>query len=394
MTDVEIIEKDITGLLEKSVTICNLQIKSPFFDECRSQLVGGYNVLTWDSNKYRKRREKILSILDSVKKYREDINIIILPEYSIHYEMLGDLQDFANSYNVILIGSYYDDRSSIEKKENPDFRKNICSVIFPNNSSENIAKLNKTSYEGDFLEEPASNDKKLLRFFWEIDNQKLCLQIFICADYLNYFDNMDKKHAGIIIIPACSQEIDEFKAVSKLCIRSFGESKVNRCVFVCNAVSLPKQETDLHIIGNSQIFGPYKGKLPILNSDIEGGIIATVVIPNLITKPSSIPSKFNVVIENPLSFLLTEKDGKWIIEEKKRNYSKNKYILNPNLFKSLGLSTYITFAKLKSYYNFRSDIKKSLTKCYGVMGADDIVISSIAEETSDSLFFSMVEEVT
>lgn len=387
----DIIEKDITGLLGSKVTICIVQLKSPFDDECTSRRVGGNNILTWDQNELEKRKGKILSILNQVKDYRKDVNVIVLPEYSIHYEMMENLQDFANSQNVILIGTYYDDRHTIEHRgkneENNDFRKNICSVILPNRTTEKVMKLNKTSFEGDFLEEPEGNERIILRFYWQFNDHKLCLQIFICGDFLDNLEKIDREHGGVIIVPACSPETDDFKAVSKWSIRPHRESKVARCVFVCNAVSLPDQQTKLRIIGNSQIFGPYRGSLPVLGTNIEGGIIATIRGQNIITKPSTIPSKFNIVIESPVSFWLQEKNGIYKIEEKESFFKREKWVINPTIFRSLGLSTYITVAKLKSYYSFRHDLKESVTKCFGIMGADDLVAISLAEEESDALMY-------
>lgn len=387
MGEVEIIEKDITDLLGSEVTICILQLKSPFDDECASRLAGGNNILTWNPNELQKRKEKILALLDLVKKYREDVNIIVLPEYSIHYEMMENLQNFANSKRVILIGSYYDDRNFIEQKENKDFRKNICSVILPNRTPEKVVKLNKTSFEGDFLEEPGDDEKRILRFYWQVNDHKLYLQIFICSDFLDNLEKTEIEHGGIIIVPACSPEIEEFEGISKWCIRPHRGSKVVRSVFVCNAVSLPEQQTKLSMIGNSQIFGPYRGSLPVLGTDVEGGIIASVIGQNIITKPSGIPSKFNIVIENPINFCLQEKNGNWKIEETKPFFKREKWVINPNIFPSLGLNTYLTFAKLKSYYSFRPVLKESVTKCFGIMGADDLVAISLAEEESDALMF-------
>jgi hypothetical protein len=344
------------------------------------------------SKRTSKKKGKIFALLNLVKKYRKDVNIIVLPEYSIHYEMMEKLQDFANSKSVILIGTYYDDRDTLEHRENKDFRKNVCTVILPNRTPEKVVKLNKTSFEGDFLEEPKDNEKRIMRFYWqvkdsEVKDPKLYLQIFICGDFLDNLEKIEREHGGIIIVPACSPETDDFKVVSKWCIRPHGESKVTRSVFVCNAVSLPEQQTKLLIIGNSQIFGPYRGSLPVLGTDVEGGIIASVIGQNIITKPSAIPSKFNIVIENPISFCLQEKNGNWKIEEAKPFLKREKWVINPNIFRSLGLSTYITFAKLKSYYNFRPALKESVTKCLGIMGADDLVTISLAEEESDALMY-------
>ena len=310
MSEVKIDKKDITGLLGEKITVCILQLKSPFDDECASQSVHGFNILTWDPNELQKRKRKILSLLDLVKNCREDVNIIVFPEYSIHYEMVEDLQDFANSKSVILIGTYYDDRRTIENKENINFRKNMCSVILPNGTREEFVKLEKTSFEADFLEDPEDNEKRILRFYWRVNGHKLCLQIFICGDFFN-LDRIDREHGGIVIVPACSPKIEDFKAFSMTCIRPHGESKVARCVFVCNAVNLLEQQTEASIIGNSQIFGSYQGNLPVLGTDVEGGIIASVNAQNIITKPTTLPSKHNIVIENPISFFIQERNGNW-----------------------------------------------------------------------------------
>jgi hypothetical protein len=186
-------------------------------------------------------------------------------------------------------------------------------------------------------------------------------------------------------VPACSPETEDFKAVSKWCIRPHGKSKVARTVFVSNAVTLPGQKTKLSICGNSEIYGPYRDSLPVLGTDVEGGILASVIGQNIITKPSTIPSKFNIVIEDPISFCFQEKNGKWEIKEEMHLLKRESWVINPNIFPSLGLNTYITFAKVKSYYNFRPVLKESFTKCFGIMGTDDIVAISLAEEESDAL---------
>ena len=323
--EIKIDERDITELLGEKVTVCILQLKSPFYDECTNVPVRGFNVLSWNKDKLQKRKEKILSLLDLVKAedYRKDVNIIVLPEYSIHYEMMENLQDFANSKSVILIGTYYDDRKYIKKKGNKNFRKNICSVILPNRKREEFVKLDKTRFEADFIEDPEDNEKRVLRFYWQVNEHKLCLQIFVCSDFFN-LDEINRKQGGIIIVPACSLKIEEFKLYSRECIKPHPESKVVRCVFVCNAVSLPEQQTELRIIGNSQIFGPYEGKLPILDTGVEGGIIASVNGLNIITKPSAISSKYNTVIENPISFCIEEINGNWKIVETEPLFKREK----------------------------------------------------------------------
>ena len=298
------------------------------------------------------------------------------------------LQDFVNLKNVILIGSYYDDRSNIDGEKNQEFRKNVCTVFLPNRSPEKTIKLNKTSFEGDFLDEPDDDEKRILRFYWQVNDHKLCLQIFICGDFLNHIDKIDRKHGGILIVPACSPKVEEFKGISEWCIRPYEDSKTERCVFICNAVSLPKQQTKLRIIGSSQIFGPYQGSLPMLGTDVEKGMIATIRGQNVITKPSAIPSGYNIVIENPISFCLQEKNGKLEVwEDIQVPPKKVKWAINPNIFNSLGLNTYLTFAKLKSYYSFRPVLKESFTQCVGIMGSDDLIAMSLAEEESDALMY-------
>ena len=64
MGEVEIIEKDIPGLLGEKVTVCALQLKSPFDDECKVQYVGGFNILAWDPDEYQRRKKCILSKLE------------------------------------------------------------------------------------------------------------------------------------------------------------------------------------------------------------------------------------------------------------------------------------------------------------------------------------------
>lgn len=324
MDEVKIDERDITGLLGEKVTVCILQLKSPFYDECTIRPLKGFNTLYWNTEELQKREEKILSLLDQVKaeNYREDVDIIVLPEYSIHHSMMKNLQDFANSKSVILVGTYYDDKATIDhNKRNENFRKNVGIVILPDNTVEEFVKLNKSPHDADFIEVPPKNEKRVLRLYWQINGQKLCLQILICYDFLVYSnDTIDLEHGGIIIVPACSPNTGAFGDASRMCLRRRGKSNVARNVFFCNAVSLPKQQIKSST-GNSQIFGHYQGDLPtMLDTDVEGGIIASVFGQNILPKLSSISPNNNIVIENPITFRIEETNGKWKIVETKPHF--------------------------------------------------------------------------
>ena len=52
----EIVEEDISGLIGEKMTICMLQTKTPFSDECETRFVGGHNILVCDLNELRKRK--------------------------------------------------------------------------------------------------------------------------------------------------------------------------------------------------------------------------------------------------------------------------------------------------------------------------------------------------
>ena len=243
--EIKIDKRHITELLGEKVTICMLQLKSPFYDECTIQPVKGFNTLHWNTSELRKRKEKIFSLIDQVKDLREEVNIIVLPEYSIHYEMMNKLLNKAKSKSVILIGTYYDDRETIGHERNKNFRKNIGLVIFPDRNMEDFVKLTKSRHDADFIDVLPKNEKRILRLYWQINGQKLCLQILICYDFLVYSndnDIIDLEHGGIIIVPACSPNTDAFGDASRMCIRRRGKSNVARNVFFCNAVSLPKQQ--------------------------------------------------------------------------------------------------------------------------------------------------------
>lgn len=193
-------------------------------------------------------------------------------------------------------------------------------MIFPDRTMENFVKLTKSPHDADFIEVPPKNEKRILRLYWQINGQKLCLQILICHDFFVYFNNkdiIDLEHGGIIIVPACSPNTDAFGDASRMCLRCHGKSNVARNVFFCNAVSLPKQQTKSST-GKSQIFGHYQGDLPtILDTDVEGGIIASVFGQNILPKLSSISPNNNTVIENPITFRIDEVNGKWKIVETK-----------------------------------------------------------------------------
>ncbi len=343
--DVKINESDINGLLGDVVTVCALQLKSPFFDECSPKNVRGNNLLVWDIRKHEQRREKILNILREIKKYRDDIKIIILPEYSLYSGMLDELQKFVNENKIVLVGTYYEDDS-----QSSYFRKNVGVVILPEREIEKFYKLDRTHYEADFIREDLPEaEAKILRFYWQINEEdKLYFQIFICADFLTQFTKIDQMHGGLILVPMCTPEIEEFKPLAKWCIRPYANSKVERCVILCNSVTLPGQETNLRIIGGTQIIGAYSGTLPFVGEGTEGGLVLTVRAKNMITKPSQLPSEFNIVVENPIYFSLSKKESdEWNIEEKRLPPKKLRYVINPHLFESLGLSTYITFGELK-----------------------------------------------
>lgn len=381
---VEILEQDITGMLGERVTVCILQLKSPFFDECSPKLVAGHNLLVWDVSELQKRKKKILSILENVKRYRKDVNIIVLPEYAIHYDMIETLRSFADSKKTILISTYYDDRRFIDGEPNECFRRNVLSVILPNKTSiENITKIEKTSNEADFVSDSPDGKMRITKFSWSVNTtEKLFFQVFICGDFLEHFDKVDREKGGIVIVPMCSSEIEEFSAPSKLVVRPHRRSKTERCVLLCNSTTFAGRETKEGAVGRSQIFGPYRWSLPRLE-DVEGGIIVTVKGTNIITKPSAVPSRFNIVLEDPVSFLLQQERGEWKILEKE-SLVKKRWVINPKVFSSLGLGTYFSFMRARSYYAFRSVFKYSSAKCFGIEGHDDVVVECLAEEEPDS----------
>ncbi len=361
------------GLLGSRITVCLLQLKSPFYDEASIIRRKEYQYIGWFAEPCDRRREKIKRLLEALSKFKRHIDLLVFPEYSLPVGIIEDIRKFSFENSTIVIANYYDDEQ----------RRSVSPVFMPSGEIHYTYKSKRSPYDINVLAE-SSHEAETFRFYWKdtssIDNTKSCFQVFTCLDFLEYArDYFDREAASILIVPMCSPEINQFvhEANRIMRLRDPEEKTYRNAVsLLCNASDISSRK-GIGICGQSQIVGAYKDKteLPIVESGCEGGIVATVIPSNVIHTPTPL-GKENVVIESPIKFFI-ERDGEIRIESSLA--TTRNIIAHPHLFQLLGLKRYHGFFRMKDYYTHRNSLQRIGIGCDAVYGRHDLVISSFEE---------------
>lgn len=363
--------------LDKKLTACFLQLKSPFFDEI-AQIDGiEYSKFGWLHNPNKQRQKKIKRLLSHIRRFERHLDILIFPEYAIHEKSLGDLKKFSKQNKTIVIANQYDDSP----------RYSMTSIIFPNGKVYSQPKIDPSNHDTNFLSEVLEKDRKNFRFYFSMDTklgkEKIYFQVFTCVDFLNYWTtHVDKEHGGVIIVPMCTPVIDDFVAYADSLLREKEpDERLLKSIItiLCNATDVTSQSKGKKICGNSQVIGPYKGDSPKIEMGLEGGIIVDIDCLNAIQQPTP-TKKRNTVIESPVFFSIS-KDGSIIEPPGRLPYPPTKWVVHPQvLTEYLKLHKYYGFFEIKDYYKHRNTLKRLSIGCDGIYGFQDVLIHSFEED--------------
>ncbi|AKB50452.1 hypothetical protein MSBRW_1199 [Methanosarcina barkeri str. Wiesmoor] len=176
-----------------------------------------YAVKVLESEAYKR---KVMAILEAVK---EEADIIVFPEFSIPFDYLEDIQNYANETGIIVFaGTHYVTEENLEKYEKlfasdfgeEDFRKNICPVVIPNSNIIHSEKMFGAKEERDLFFHKGMKQGKLNHIFKLRDN--LNLGVLICFEYLN--DELRHRlisACDIILVPQTNPKPSRFYGVAK-----------------------------------------------------------------------------------------------------------------------------------------------------------------------------------
>lgn len=213
-------------------------------------------------------------------------------EYTVPLNCLPMLKEFSDGNDVIIVAGTDQVRDPSEEEK---YRKNVCPVIIPNKEIYFVEKENPSDMEKNIVEK-GDSEKSTLKLHWTYNQKNMSLQIFICLDYLENIDEIDKDRPGGIIVPMCSTKTTSFEGYVDYNIRRGG----GKFIILANAITLNKREK-LIMKGRSAIYGAIEDRDDInaiisLNNGVEGVLIAELNFSNpFITKPSGI-------LEPPVTF--------------------------------------------------------------------------------------------
>ena len=208
------------GLLREKVNIAVVQLESPFHAELNITVDSkNDDIFSWGGNNViRDRENKIKFILEQIKSLRPDIDVVVFPEYTVPLNCLPMLKEFSDENDVIIVAGTDQVRDPSEEEK---YRKNVCPVIIPNKEICYVEKENPSDMEKNIVEK-GDSEKSTLKLHWTYNQKNMSLQIFICLDYLENIDEIDKDRPGGIIVPMCSTKTTSFEGYVDYNIRRGG----------------------------------------------------------------------------------------------------------------------------------------------------------------------------
>jgi tetratricopeptide (TPR) repeat protein len=172
--------------------------------------------------KYKKEKvaywKKVRSILEAVK---EKAKIIVFPEFSIPFELLTEMQRYADENKIIVVaGSHYITEENLDRYkdlflsevQSKDLRKNICPIVIPSSKIVHTEKLLPAAVERKFLSSEGMNYGELKHIFKISD--KLNLGILICFEYLDKLRIRFIDTCDILLVPQTNPNTDRFYQVA------------------------------------------------------------------------------------------------------------------------------------------------------------------------------------
>ncbi|PAV12768.1 hypothetical protein ASJ81_05710 [Methanosarcina spelaei] len=176
-----------------------------------------YAVKVLESEAYKR---KVMAILEAVKGKAD---IVVFPEFSIPFDYLEDIQEYANETGTIVFaGTHYVTEENLEKYEKyftsdfgeEDFRKNICPIVIPNSKIIHNEKMFGAKEERDLFFHKGMKQGKLNHIFKLRDN--LNLGVLVCFEYLN--DELRHRlisACDVILVPQTNPNPSRFYGVAK-----------------------------------------------------------------------------------------------------------------------------------------------------------------------------------
>lgn len=376
-------EINIQNLLSDKVNIAVIQLESPFFDEMKKsiQRINNDDIYDWaGTDIIDERRKKIINILNEIKKEREDIHVIVFPEYTIPLDIINQIEDFSNSNNVLIIAG----SDQVRNHTDPRYKRNVCPVIVPNDKTYYVEKHHLSEPEKGVVKQGQSANS-VLNIKWSFDNKEFSLQILLCLDYVEYYNRLkiNKETKGIIVVPMCTNNLDDFATSVYL--------RRGKFVIFCNAVDLKYSKTG-KMIGHSAIHGGKRlrdGRGAIVSTDDnnEAVLMAELNVAN--PTETSYKQLGEEGIISPSSrerIYIIDHDQKknsyklrlYSSDEDTLAYGKNMAIINPNVYKN-AMMKLLRFSFLRSlkYTEFKYKLKDDFgedSDALGIIGDYDAVI--------------------
>jgi len=360
-----------SNVLGKKVTLCLLQLRSPFFHEANIMYGVQYPIIEWFRDQHIEREDRLKTCLESVSRFDRHINVLVLPEFSLSKAMVSIITQFAAKNSCVVIGNYYDAGS----------RTSESFVAAPDKEGPRLVtapKSKRSKFETDILAETASSDAAFLRVRWSAEGKDYSLLVLTCMDFLQWPDlPEDPKDSDVLVSPMCSPNMDLFLSTAQNAIRWHSPVKRpmrSRVCVLCNTVEL--QPGGLNTCGGSTIIGPKYGATPILPARREAGLVVDIDCEELLTVPTPITGQ-DAVVEAPAIFLL---DDQWRVSwTPQRANIPSDIALHPNVLGRLGLSRFYQFATVKHYWKIRDQFRGISVGCCGVYGFQDILLQSFEE---------------
>jgi tetratricopeptide (TPR) repeat protein/predicted amidohydrolase len=228
-------------------------------------------------------KQKVMNLLEAVKGKAD---IVVFPEFSIPFDYLEDIQEYANETGIIVFaGTHYITEENIEKYENlfasdfegEDFRKNICPAVIPNSRIIHSEKMFGAKEERALFSNNGMKQGKLNHIFRLWDN--LNLGVLICFEYLN--DELRHRFISacdIILVPQTNPGPERFYDTAKNDLNNPLCAGNKACIMANGIFKIRKMKNGKFVQEKEEILGGSSGIVLTLDKDsnriLDEGIIS------------------------------------------------------------------------------------------------------------------------
>ena len=347
----------------------------------------GEPIFTWleDIND---RYNKIIKILNKLSEM--NVDFVIFPEYSIHYDHVEKIKNnYANKFKIIVAGS-----DQVRDSSDEHFRKHASQVIL-NDTIYRIFKDCLSEDEIGIVKKAEATDPSILKIVGQYkDNdgelKNFNVYVFICRDYLalKNLGMLSDTTPGIVIIAMVSEMLEDFYYASRLVVGH------NKAVLLCNS------SKNIHDkwIGLSSVIGSSKyakddryWRVCFIPYDVPEGILIVDINLDQILRPTPTPiaGGFTIYCE-PYKLEYDDKGNislQPIPRERERieRVGAKAAIINPYVFDMFDRRLRIILAKssqyLKALDEFKSKSHRLTIDAFTCLGDHDFIILTFADET-------------